>query len=121
MIHHPEDVDLRDFLFDYEQKIANLQVWKFSGIGTTALELQIQRIAWLQTIVQNTKHHLQFLTAVFGDYGFAPGHTMDLNGRILFTANPFARQFRDDMLQLSCHDDASNSSPLCEIIFEGLS
>ena len=59
-------------------------------------ELAMRRVKWLQRICACPGSCVQLRGAVWGTMGGA-GATLDEDGVLLDTANPFARQFEEDL------------------------
>ena len=61
------------------------------------LELQIRRLVWYQQLAKDIQNHICVLMAIFGRLGCETCNTVDAAGRILQTANPWAKQFLADI------------------------
>ena len=68
-------------------------VWRWLGLCPVDLELQIRRLVWYQQLAKDVQKHICVLMAIFGRLGCETCDTADAAGRILQTANPWAKQF----------------------------
>ena len=64
------------------------------------LELRIRRLKWLQTIAGDTEKHHQLLTAWLGQFPGEAAPTITEQGEVHPKANPWAKQFAEDIKAL---------------------
>ena len=80
-------------------------VWRWMGLCPCELELQIRRLSWYQQLARDVQRHKCVLMALFGRLGCESEEAFDLRGGLVETANPWAKQFADDMRTLEAIDD----------------
>ena len=72
------------------------------------LELRIRRLKMVQRAVQQPLKHVQYFAAILGQCRFETGPTLDHDGVVCDSANPWAKQLRDDLLSLQGLDSAES-------------
>ena len=94
----------RDDEAKVESSMSNLQVLHYWDIASTATELRIRRLKWLQNMARFPKSHVLPLAALFGT---CKGEQMDpalectcADGSIGAGANPWTRQAFNDIASL---------------------
>ena len=73
----------------------------------TALEVDIRRIKWMQTLSADPKHNKQVLTALFGQLPIEEHPTVDEEGRLTESANPTARLFEKALQRMSSTEEGA--------------
>ena len=84
--------------------LSNNAVWKKVKMVPSGLELQIRRLRWYQSVSFDPSTHAQYLTALFGRFRFEQEPTIIATGHLAVSANPWARQFVQDVGALRCLD-----------------
>ncbi|CAE8616396.1 unnamed protein product, partial [Polarella glacialis] len=84
------------------QATPNFKVWEYLGLVPSSCELTVRRLLWYQTLARNSLLHVGVLASIFGSFDFDETPSVDEQGVIADTANPWALQFRADLRSLSC-------------------
>ena len=69
---------------------------------TTASELKVERMRDTLYQIQNPEEHVQQRAALFGHFPFEPEATIDEEGKLTASANPWAAQWVNDKTAAEC-------------------
>ena len=91
-----------DWQGDHPQVMSNRAVWKFWKLAPTALEMTVRRLRWYQDWIRHLDDHRQVVASILGRFQFDSDEDtpLDGEGRVRATANPWAKQFVNDINQL---------------------
>ena len=85
--------------------LTNKEVLRFWKLAPSDVEARVRRLKWAQTLVQDTSHHVQVLTAMFGKLPAESSATLNPEGELTPEANPWAVRWMEDLEALQPYDE----------------
>ena len=85
--------------------LTNKEVLRFWKLAPCDVEARVRRLKWAQTLVQDSSHHAQVLTAMFGKLPAESSATLNPEGELTPEANPWAVRWMEDLEALQPYDE----------------
>ena len=84
---------------EYKAK-SNARIRRENKLGTYETELKVERMRWERSQLRHPAENAQLRTALFGRFSFEDTPTLNAEGQLFIGANPWARQWVQDVQQM---------------------
>lgn len=87
--------------WDGKRAASNIEVLTYWQVASSRIENQIRRLKWLQNMSRDISNNVQLIAAIWGQLGAETSGTLNENGETNEDANPWAKQWEDDLAEIS--------------------